>query len=88
MKLAEQAQLFLLENRLKEIKSVKRNYIILTFVIATSIIISWTLRGYDFITGWVIWVILGPVVSEIFQYYYGKKEAEVIWQIQQIANGK
>jgi len=86
--LAEQAQLFLLENRLKEIKSVKRNYIILTFVVATSIIISWTLRGYDFIVGWIIWMILGPTVSEIFQYYYGKKEAEVIWQIQQIANGK
>ena len=86
--MAEQAQLFLLENRLKNIKSAKRWITISSFIIAFVLSFYWHDIGLDFFTGFVIWITVGFVVMFVSSYYFGKQEAEIIWQIQQIANGK
>ena len=86
--MAEQAQLFLLENKLKNIKSQKRWITISSFVIAFVLSFYWHDNGLDYFTGFFIWITVGFAVIFVSSYYYGKQEAKIIWQIQQIANGK
>ena len=86
--MAEQAQLFLLENRLKNIKNQKIWTTISAFIIAFVLSFYWHGIGFDYVTGFFIWITVGPVVMYVISYYYGKQEAKIIWQIQQIAYGK
>jgi hypothetical protein len=85
--MAEQAQLFLLKDRLKKIRKDRRNATILS--LATAFIAAIVIQQYwnDFITGFVIWVGIGVLFALTVIRYYNAQEAQVLWQIEQLAKG-
>lgn len=87
VELAEQAQLFLLKNRLRKIRRDRRNATILSLAIA--FIVAFILQQYwsDFITGFILWGGIGVLFALTVIRYYNAQEAQVLWQIEQIAKG-
>lgn len=85
--LAEQAQLFLLKDRLKKIRRDRINTTILSLGIA--FVIAFILQQYwnDFITGFVLWGGIGVLFALTVIRYYNAQEAQVLWQIEQLAKG-
>jgi hypothetical protein len=87
LELAEQAQLFLLKDRLKKIRKDRRNATILSFAIAFMVAIIIQQYWTDLITGFVIWAGIGVVFALTVIRYYNAQEAQVLWQIEQLARG-
>ena len=85
--MSEQAQLFLLKDRLKKIRRDRRNYSILA--VALSIITAFIVQQYwyDPIIGGVIWAFIGIAFALTVIRYYNAQEAQVLWQIEQMAKG-
>ena len=87
MILAEQAQLFLLRDRLKKIRRDRRNATILSLAIALMAAIIIQQYWNDFITGFVIWGGIGVLFALTVIRHYNAQEAQVLWQIEQLARG-
>ena len=78
MELAEQAQFFLLKDRLKKIRKDRRNATILSLVIALMAAIIIQQYWYDFITGFVIWGGIGVIFALTVIRYYHAQELQVL----------
>ena len=87
MELAEQAQLFLLKDRLKKIRRDRRNATILSLAIAFTIALILQQYWNDFISGFVLWGGIGVLFALTVIRHYNAQEAQVLWQIEQLAKG-
>ena len=85
--LSEQAQLFLLKDRLKHIRKARRNLTIISlipsFLAAFMVQIFW----FDLIIGGLVWASIGILFALTVIRHYNMKEAQVLWQMQQLARG-
>jgi MFS superfamily sulfate permease-like transporter len=79
--LSEQAQLFLLQRRLKEIKNHKRNSCILGGAFCVIIALVWP---YDFITGIVLAIFVAASIVWGVERLYRNEELKIFGLINQI----
>jgi hypothetical protein len=86
--LSEQAQLLLLKSRLKQIRKDRRNATILSlamsFLAALAIQVFW----FDFIIGGLVWASIGILFALTVIRHYNMKEAQVLWQIEQLTRSR
>ncbi len=83
--MSEQACLFLLQDRLKKVRKSRRNWLIIMFVVAIFVGVIWTVYGFSFLTGLFLSLFTGTVGGWVAQNYYGKQEAGILRQIEQMA---
>ena len=71
----------------RKIRRDRRNYSILALVL--SIIAAFIVQQYwyDLIIGGLIWALIGIAFALTVIRYYNAQEAQVLWQIEQIARG-
>ena len=83
--MAEQAQLLLLKGKLNKIKKEKRNLTILGTVISVTFwIIVWLYwRNFE-TTATIVFLIVAVILYLTVNRRYNAKEAQLIWQIQQL----
>ena len=85
--MSEEAQLFLLKDRLRKIRRDRRNSIILA--LALSVVLAFVVQHYwsILVIGGILWVFIGVVFALTVIRYYNIQEAKVLWQIQKMAKG-
>ena len=85
--MSEQAQLFLLKDRLRKIRRDRRNYSILAVALSIAAALVVQQYWYDPIIGGIIWAFIGILFALTVIRYYNMQEAQVLWQIEQMAKG-
>jgi len=85
--LSEKTQLFLLKDRLKQIRKARRNATILSlslsFLAALAVQVFW----FEFIIGGLVWASIGILFALTVNRHYNMKEAQVLWQIEHLTRG-
>ena len=83
--MSDEATLFLLKEKLTEIKNIRIVYWIASIPIFVFISIALEIIGLDYAVAWISALVAGLILVNSLDVYYGKQKAKIMQQIEQMA---